>query len=513
MQQLYIPRSLLLSFAAGFLIPLAATYITGKLSARGQRSVNMASVQGISEEHCQALAGVKVGDLVLIESYPKQDESERSEADSEIASERSQEDGEEPVASGEQGEAATGELSDVEDVSSDETEESDSDGDKEDESEHDDDNEGATATLYLVSSISTDATGNVTDLTLRALSHCLKPAEATTASFHVYGTDVVTSAISPSSSMSSEDQKTVNFKDVVATVGSTEHSIQLNPTTNDIGAIMFNGRCPAQCQDGWISTQENMHALAAETIRTVSHHTPVCPVCIGMPLMQEYQSLRELLEDSYATDIGMLVEFYGHLNTRRKELGYSFKQFDEREWGMQFDDMLSQSEDEDGDDGFWQNPNREAMDPNAGATYYPAPEAAIAALPQKTFGELEVSMAGEQVACGICITKFTDEVIVAELPCGHFFDAECAQVWLSKSNSCPNCRQKLPVVETAETESGEEAKGEDAESIRTLPSIQGAPSDSEGDSGLEVIVGIEPEEAQMDGEDVVMSDSETADAT
>ena len=471
----------------------------------------MASVQGISEEHCQALAGVKVGDLVLVESYPKQDESERGEVDSEIASELSQGDGEETVAGGEQGEVATGEVSHVEDLSDDETDETDSDGDKEDEEDDDDDdNEAATVTLYLVSSTSTDGTGNVTDLTLRMLSHCLKPAEATAASFHIYGTDIVTSA---TSSTSAEDQKTVNFKDVVATVGSTEHSIQLNPAGNDIGAIIFNGRCPAQCQDGWISTQENMHALVAESIRTVSDHTPICPVCIGKPLMQEYQSLRELLEDSYATDIGILVEFYGHLNTRRKELGYAFKQFDEREWGMQFDDMLSQSEDEDGDAGFWQNPNREAMDPNAGATYYPAPEAAIAALPQKTFGELEVSMAGEQVACGICITKFTDEVIVAELPCGHFFDAECAQVWLSKSNSCPNCRQKLPVVETAETESGEEAKGEDAESIRTLPSIQGAPSDSEGDSGLEVIVGIEPEEAQMDGEDVVMSDSETADAT
>jgi hypothetical protein len=495
MQQLYIPRSLLLSFAAGFLIPLATTYITGKLSARRQRSVKMASTQGISEEHRQALAGVKVGDLVLIESYPKQDESEENEVASEVASEHSQEDGEEPVISGDDGEADVGEDGESSETT-DETDSNDEKGDEEDDSEGGEE-ENATAMLYLVDSLSTNQTGNVMDLALRPLSHCLKIAEATAVSFHIYGTEIVHSAMSPGSSTSCEDQKMINIKDIVNTDGSTEHSIQLNPTGNDIGAIIFNGHCPTQCQDGWIATQENMHPLVSETIRTVSHHAPVCPVCIGKPLMQEHQSLRELLEDSYATDIGMLVEFYGRLNTRRKELGYSFKQFDEREWGMQFDDMLSESEDEDGDAGYWQNPNQEAMDPNADATYYPAPEAAIAALPQKTFGEHEVSKVGEQVTCGICIMKFTDEALIAELPCGHFFDAECAQAWLSKSNSCPNCRQKLPAVESASTESDEEVHEEGA-------------GFSEGGNEVEVIVGIDPEEAQMDGEDVIMSDSETA---
>ena len=459
----------------------------------------MASTLEITEEHRQALAGVKAGDFVLIQSYFKQYDGKQAEVGSEVASEHSQEDEEGPVASGDEGEPATGEVSHVEDVSDEGTDETDSDDeevDDDDQSEDGEESEEARKTLFLVHSISKDEAGNITDLKLRPLSYCLKPAEAATASFHTYGADLVLGAISSNASKNTEDQDSTNFEDIVYTDGSAEHSVQLNPTGNHVNAIIHNTRCPARCQDGWISTQENMHALVAETIRTVSHHTPVCPVCIGKPLMQENQSLRELLEDSYATDIGMLVEFYGRLNTRRKELGYSFKQFDEREWGMQFDDMVSESEDEDGNDGYWQNPHQEAMDPNAGATYYPAQAEAIAALPMKTFGELELSDGGEEAKCGICITKFEESAIVAELPCGHFFDAECAQAWLSKSNSCPNCRKKLPAVEAEPEEACDGVQGEAAEY-------------RDGGNEMEVVVGVEAEEAEMGGEDVVMSDSET----
>lgn len=48
--------------------------------------------------------------------------------------------------------------------------------------------------------------------------------------------------------------------------------------------------------------------------------------------------------------------------------------------------------------------------------------------------------------CPICCCKYEedDHPLVAELPhCGHRFDVECISVWLSKSTSCPLCRDDV----------------------------------------------------------------------
>ena len=83
------------------------------------------------------------------------------------------------------------------------------------------------------------------------------------------------------------------------------------------------------------------------------------------------------------------------------------------------------------------------MDPNAGAVFHPASDAAIAALPRKFYGEVE-HKENKGTTCVVCMEMFEDGTTIAELPCGHFFcDGGCAGQWLKQSNSCPTCRAKL----------------------------------------------------------------------
>ena len=120
------------------------------------------------------------------------------------------------------------------------------------------------------------------------------------------------------------------------------------------------------------------------------------------------------------------------------------------------------------------------MDPSSGATFHPAQAAAIAALPRKLFADVE-KKEDSSTTCAVCIEIFTDDMVVAELPCGHVFcDSGCAEQWLKQSNSCPTCRKKLPAKEEGE---------------------QG-----EHDSGFEESSS-NPNDMEKDGEDVVMSDA------
>ncbi|CUS21484.1 LAQU0S03e03642g1_1 [Lachancea quebecensis] len=49
-------------------------------------------------------------------------------------------------------------------------------------------------------------------------------------------------------------------------------------------------------------------------------------------------------------------------------------------------------------------------------------------------------------ACSICCCSYLDDThpLVVELPhCNHRFDLECVAVWLSKSRTCPLCRDDV----------------------------------------------------------------------
>ena len=490
----------------------------------------MASIEGLTEVHCEILGTAQIGDLVLIQAYAKPASKYGSDDDPDSGSE----DGEDVDNSNEDTEAgdeAGSEMNDGQEIEDATNDAIDDDSDEADYSENEEaieDDEVDSVpppppAVYIIDGLMKNADDNITEITLRKLTYCSKPADATSSTFQIYGRKVkvnnasansATVTVSDSSSAGgsnkqstssnsteqetgvSNEEQTISIKDVID-VEKFDHYVLLKPSGHDIRNTLFNGRCPAYCDEGYISTQEAMHMLVTESIRLVSPYKPVCPVCIGKRLMRQLQVLRETYQDQYLVDIGTVVDFYYELNPRRKALGYSFIQLDEREWGMQYDDMLSESEDGDGQPNgeHWEQ-WAEANDPNSNPTYHPASDASIAALPQKTFGDVENP---EQAKCLVCIQAFVDDAVVAELPCGHYFDVECAQNWLKKSNSCPACRKKLPAVE------GEPAEPVDKVEVGYLGDAE---SGGEGSIKVKKSMNINSNEVNMDGEDVVMSDAE-----
>ena len=54
-----------------------------------------------------------------------------------------------------------------------------------------------------------------------------------------------------------------------------------------------------------------------------------------------------------------------------------------------------------------------------------------------------------QQECAICQEDFEDASIVCQLPCHikHIFHAKCVKAWILRQNSCPLCKEKIPVPE------------------------------------------------------------------
>lgn len=47
--------------------------------------------------------------------------------------------------------------------------------------------------------------------------------------------------------------------------------------------------------------------------------------------------------------------------------------------------------------------------------------------------------------CSVCLENYTREhnPPISCVPCGHIVCRPCLQYWLSKNNSCPECRQRV----------------------------------------------------------------------
>lgn len=43
--------------------------------------------------------------------------------------------------------------------------------------------------------------------------------------------------------------------------------------------------------------------------------------------------------------------------------------------------------------------------------------------------------------CSICLDKYIKNDKVSDLNCGHIFHKDCIKIWLSKNNTCPQCRE------------------------------------------------------------------------
>ncbi|XP_071698272.1 E3 ubiquitin-protein ligase At1g63170-like [Rutidosis leptorrhynchoides] len=54
--------------------------------------------------------------------------------------------------------------------------------------------------------------------------------------------------------------------------------------------------------------------------------------------------------------------------------------------------------------------------------------------------EKERAISGEDAVCCICLAKYTDDDLLRELPCTHFFHTECVDRWLKINATCPLCK-------------------------------------------------------------------------
>lgn len=438
------------------------------------RESEMATIKGFTEEHREQLKGMKVGDVLLIVPYLEVDSDDKSvhlEDDSDDESDTQDAEGPEDAemqdnaAENSPGQAADVDISDAHGEADGASEITTVYSDSEagaivvDRSNHEhvEHTEAARftnedvirkAAVYIIQAVSEDEAKNITDITLCEMTYCYCPANAQETSYSIFGDRLLLGhdlVISPALRTPSEP---FSIKELIE---DEEYHCVLTPkcSARDIITTLHDGRCPAGCGRGWLPSQLELRNVLGEWKRALPDYAPVCPVCMGRDLAMEQYSLREELDLSEhgAMDLGKVVEFMGRLNTARVALGYPFKQFDEREWGYVFDDMLSeddgdeQSVDGDGGWGYY----GEAMDPSGGVVATPAADEAVTALPRKTFAELKESTAEGTAECLICREAFEDAAVVAVMPCGHFFCEEgCLLSWLKQSNSCPACRTKLP---------------------------------------------------------------------
>ena len=57
--------------------------------------------------------------------------------------------------------------------------------------------------------------------------------------------------------------------------------------------------------------------------------------------------------------------------------------------------------------------------------------------------------------CPICLVEYEDGISeIRTLPCGHIFDRECIDSWLTEHTTCPSCREVIqnPIIEEYETD-------------------------------------------------------------
>ena len=50
------------------------------------------------------------------------------------------------------------------------------------------------------------------------------------------------------------------------------------------------------------------------------------------------------------------------------------------------------------------------------------------------------SVVGE---CSVCLDPFNNSKELIQLVCGHIYHKECVYEWISRKNTCPNCRKSI----------------------------------------------------------------------
>lgn len=461
----------------------------------------------LSEAQREAFADLNVGDLLLARQVhrPHRDVASASEAEDSVADDESESQAEdEDVGEGELNEPSESESDENESASTnEELDESDhaehiEDVDVAEQSANDDQDGASNAsdqsqqseptsyppTMFLVCEVTKDSEGEIKTIILVAVDYSITPdPQCKDDSYQLYGKQCVANT---STARLSELVSTATKPNDQATPSNFgrpgDFTYTARPTADEIRRLLFNSTCPASCDSGWLSSITALQGMVKNyTIPTTTPNVPaICPSCVGIDLMKEHQQLRAELEAFHrVANFSSIIEFYTRLNPRRRQLGYAYNQFDERDWGYYFDDMLSDEGDDEEDGSPGPNGNdrfqhwTEAIDPSNGARLRPASQATIDALPVKPYADVKVD---DDAFCVVCHDPYQDEKLVVVLPCKHFFCEECGKQWLRSYDSCPACRARVPAVVVVD----EKAAGGSVDS----PVDDGGKEGEEGDGGV-----------------------------
>lgn len=484
----------------------------------GQLPMGMlVNMKGLTDVQCNAISGVQVGDLILVQKVappPAHDEEEDdSRNEDDYDDEQGGGDDDDDPGSADSEQQDDDETADHEDDAG----ESSTSDSSEQHSEFDAAAQNdAPPRMYVVSVILKDASERVTDVRLAGLTYSEKVDAVNHHTYHIYGRDVVhhhpTACMDQCSAATSisEIVQDDNTQLLVKPDGDMVRGFEQTFLT-----ASSNRRCIAACYEGWLSNAEKIQdmikdydapTLSADKPIPPSFQPSICPVCVGADFLKRQQEIQGTLLVAGFADFSDVFDLHHAFASRRRELGYHFRQFDEREWAYSFEDMLSEDEEDDydrGDYGRWQQWD-EAMDPNANPQFEGASDVTIAALPRVQHND--ISEPGEHEACEICMDKFNDDSVLVKLSCDHVdVHEECIVTWLKQSNKCPICRRMVAATDSNEQTLG---AGDLDRAVVTNPrqaiTEQATGQDPSSDGGE---VDWQSVTRLMDGEDAVMSDA------
>ncbi|CAK4032938.1 Hypothetical predicted protein [Lecanosticta acicola] len=400
-------------------------------------------IGGLSEQQVAALDGVALGDMIFIQKLappPQYDsESEDDDEDAEGVDEEDEEDGEE---TGEEDEEEYNEEYNEEydeEYDEDEAEDDDTDENEQQEANNSDvypseEDWDVPPRMFVVSRLTQDDLGSITRIQLSLLNYSPKVTPNDAHLYHIYGKSCVHHHPSKCGSSVTACNTVADLVDIVKDSNFLLHVKPDGDSVRRLDSAVYttngsaHGQCIAGCKRGWLANVSMLQGMikdydplttiaAMATGGTIprSFQQTVCPCCIGSDLVQEQQSLQAATMQGTPPVIDDILAFYGKLNARRRQLGFRFRQFDERQWGYHFDDLES------GSDGGGNNGNGqwehwdEANDPNANFQTRPASEKAIAALPRMALKEVKAEKPDYDDTCNIGTEDLEDDSVMTEV--------------------------------------------------------------------------------------------------
>jgi hypothetical protein len=296
--------------------------------------------------------------------------------------------------------------------------------------------------VSLVIGVTKDLDGIITDVEIIGLEYSARPDDGAR-SYQIYGNQCVANL--PSVPNTASERTGLAFTlytqgcPLSIFEGMSKQTFTVAPTGDDLRRLLHYTVCPAGCVEGFLTSADELHGMIKDYTVPTSIPTlhAVCPACVGVDLMKEHQGFRAEVENFLqVASFDALLDFHGRLASRRAQLRYEFEQFDEREWNLEFDDMLPEDE-ADGSDGGYQ-PWDEADDPNGDVVPHPTSQATIDSLQVTKYALVKVD---DDAQCTVCCEQFQDEQLVVTLPCKHIFcQGACILEWLKNNDSCPLCR-------------------------------------------------------------------------